>query len=102
MSVAEVLMQAMAEQIGAESVDDFDERAEELAIIEIHYDACRQYLNEGETPAQCIQRNRDDVGLALGELARCKGDLQEARKTVIWLGVCLLLAAVLFVVERWP
>ena len=63
---------------------------------------CDEYLKEGETPAQCIQRNRDDVSLALGELARCKGELQEARKTVIWLGVGLVLAAALFVVERWP
>lgn len=63
---------------------------------------CAEYLKPGETPAQCIQRNRDDVSLALGELARCKGALQEARKTVIWLGVVLLVSALLFVVEHWP
>lgn len=63
---------------------------------------CSEYLKPGETPAECIQRNRHDVSLALGELARCKGELQEARKTVIWLGVGLVLAAVLFVVEHWP
>lgn len=50
-----LIQQAMAEQIGAESVDDFDARAEELAIMEIHYDAC------------------------LGELARAKGEIERLR-----------------------
>lgn len=31
---------------------------------------CHEYLKDGETPAQCIQRNRDDVVLALGQLAK--------------------------------
>lgn len=63
---------------------------------------CAEYLRPGETPAQCIQRNRHDVSLALGELARCKAELQEWRKTAIWLGVGLLVSAVLFLVEHWP
>jgi hypothetical protein len=63
---------------------------------------CAEYLKPGETPAQCIQRNRDDVSLALAELARCKAELQEWRKTAIWLGVGLLVSAVLFLVEHWP
>lgn len=48
------------------------------------------------------QRNRHDVSLVLGELARCKRELHEWRKTSIWLGVGLLVSAALFLVEHWP
>lgn len=95
-------IQAMCEMVGADSQEDFDQRAEELGVTEVHMDNCREYLNQHETPAECIQRNRHDVSLALGELARCKGELQEWRKTSIWLGVGLLMSAALFLVEHWP
>lgn len=62
---------------------------------------CGEYLKPTETPAQCIQRNRHDVSIALGELARCKRELHEWRKTAICLGVGLLVSAVLFLVEHW-
>ena len=34
--------------------------------------ACEPYLKDGETPAECIQRNRDDAGAVLKLLAKEK------------------------------
>jgi hypothetical protein len=34
--------------------------------------ACKPYLKDGETPAECIQRNRSDVGSVMSLLAKEK------------------------------
>lgn len=41
--------------------------------------ACTPYLKEHETPAECIQRNRDDVTQMLGMLAKERKELEAAR-----------------------
>ena len=46
-----------------------------VAVLQQRLDACAPYLKDGETPAQCIARNRADVDLALRLLAA------EKRKT---------------------
>ncbi len=95
-------IQAMCEMVGADTHEDFGQRAEELGVTEVHMENCREYLKEHETPADCILRNRDDVSIALGELEHCKAELHELRKTMMWLGAGLLVSAVLFLVEHWP
>ena len=35
---------------------------------------CKEYLKEGETPAECIARNRHDTSTTLKMLAKCMGE----------------------------
>ena len=51
-------------------------------------DACRPYLKEGETPAECLARNRMDIGRLMGFLATEKAardTLQEDAARYRWL-----------------
>ena len=50
----------------------------ENAILRRRLDECRPYLKDGETPAQCIKRNRADVDVALGLLAKEKQKAESA------------------------
>lgn len=43
-----------------------------VQVLEAERDQCAPYLKEGETPAECICRNRADVDTALGLLAQEK------------------------------
>lgn len=64
-----------------------DERDELRALL----DACAPYLKEGETPAECIARNRRDVDIALSSLARDRARVAELEviATSICAGNCL-------------
>ena len=42
--------------------------------------ACKPYLKDGETPAECIQRNRSDVGSVMSLLAKEKFRIEAAQK----------------------
>jgi hypothetical protein len=46
-------------------------------------EACKPYLKDGETPAECIQRNRDDAGRALKLLAAEKNKIGRVREKII-------------------
>lgn len=51
-------------------------------------DACRPYLKEGETPAECMARNRADIARLMGFLATektARDTLQEDAARYRWL-----------------
>lgn len=50
----------------------------ENEILRRRLDECSPYLKDGETPAQCIKRNRADVDLVLGLLAKEKQKAESA------------------------
>ena len=69
-------------------------RIEELEASTIHakyvsamglIKACKPYLKDGETPAECIQRNRSDVGSVMSLLAKEKFRIEAALEIVEWL-----------------
>jgi hypothetical protein len=47
---------------------DFADGADETSTAQALVDACAPYLKDGETPAECIARNRKDVDIALSLL----------------------------------
>ena len=56
---------------------DMEEQERERAAVQARYEkyvadcyACTPYLKDGETPAECIQRNRKDVTQLLWMLAK--------------------------------
>jgi hypothetical protein len=55
------------------------------------WDPCQPYLKDGETPAECIARNRRDVDIALSSLARDRARVAELEviATSICAGNCL-------------
>jgi len=60
----------------------------EVASMKSQLDACCQYLKEGETPAECLARNRMDIGRLMGFLATEKAardTLQEDAARYRWL-----------------
>lgn len=50
------------------------------------WDPCQPYLKDGETPAECIARNRRDVDIALSSLARDRARVAELE--VIAISIC--------------
>jgi hypothetical protein len=44
-------------------------------------DACRPYLKEGETPAECLARNRADIAMLMGKLGEEKMRSAKLRTT---------------------
>ena len=53
--------------------------------------ACEPYLKEGETPVECISRNRKDTSMAMGEWAKALKRLEAAEEKLFGaLGCCKL------------
>lgn len=46
------------------------------------WDPCQPYLKDGETPAECIARNRRDVDIALSSLVRDRARVAEAEQVL--------------------
>ena len=62
--------------------------AGETASHELRFDACRPYLKEGETPAECLARNRADIVRLMGKWgaekmrsAKLRDDLDKIAQT---------------------
>jgi hypothetical protein len=62
--------------------------AGEMASYELRFDACRPYLKEGETPAECLARNRADIVRLMGKWgaekmrsAKLRDDLDKIAQT---------------------
>ena len=69
--------------------DELDQEQTHIADLEAEVkrlkrlvDDCRPYLKRHETPAQCIQRNRDDAARALKMLAEEKRILERVKALV--------------------
>ncbi len=61
---------AMLSKVPYMSKKEIAERAfyaGETASHELRFDACRPYLKEGETPAECLARNRADIAMLMGK-----------------------------------
>lgn len=54
----------------------------ELDVLRPKLDACAPYLKDGETPVQCIERNRRDLDMTLGLLATEKERADGLRKVL--------------------
>ena len=82
---------AMLSKVPYMSKKEIAERAfyaGETASHELRFDACRPYLKEGETPAECLARNRADIVRLMGKWgaekmrsAKLRDDLDKIAQT---------------------
>lgn len=53
-----------------------------VTMYNAELERCGEYLKEGETPSQCIKRNRDDANAVLGMLAAERKKVEELRSAL--------------------
>ena len=59
-----------------------------IAELQAKLAACEPYLKEGETPVECISRNRKDTSMAMGEWAKALKRAEKAEAQVDRVNVC--------------
>jgi hypothetical protein len=59
---------------------EMEELREQLTAARDEFSGIKGYLKPGESAAACIKRNREDVGIALGRLAKVTGERDAAQQ----------------------